>query len=97
LAQVKRCPKCGGQNIHRIKRKLWMRFIPGSARYYCSDCEHKFLLLSHEKSKKKSKGKFIVANVLLTLIFASILTLVVLRACVMEKEHTTQTETEVSP
>ncbi len=39
------CSHCGADCDFRIRRKAWMRLIPGSARYLCTACGHKTLLL----------------------------------------------------
>ncbi|MGB6928420.1 MAG: hypothetical protein WBH05_04290, partial [Syntrophobacteria bacterium] len=38
----KACPKCGGSDRHRIRRSIWMRFLPGSRYYLCEHCEVEF-------------------------------------------------------
>jgi hypothetical protein len=38
------CPKCVGA-LTRIRRKPWMRHIPGSKYYECRRCGYVFLLV----------------------------------------------------
>ncbi|MGB8993270.1 MAG: hypothetical protein WCD80_14545 [Desulfobaccales bacterium] len=38
------CPDCQ-KNLDRIRRKSWMRYIPGSEHYLCKSCGYSFLLI----------------------------------------------------
>jgi hypothetical protein len=38
------CPDCQ-KTLTRIKRKPWMRRIPGSKRYVCQPCNYTYLLV----------------------------------------------------
>jgi hypothetical protein len=35
---------CGQSFWERVRRKFWMRLLPGSKYYRCKHCEKKFLL-----------------------------------------------------
>jgi transposase-like protein len=38
------CPKCA-RTLTRIRRKAWMRRLPGSKRYECRLCGYDYLLI----------------------------------------------------
>ncbi len=37
------CPQCGWGQVHRVKRRDWMRRLPQSKHYKCSKCQARFL------------------------------------------------------
>lgn len=42
MAQI--CPQCR-KRLERIRRKSWMRRIPGSKHYMCRSCSRHYLLV----------------------------------------------------
>lgn len=43
MEQGSLCPKCGGGQVHRIRRRPWMRRFPQSKYYHCTGCRARFL------------------------------------------------------
>ncbi len=41
----KRCPKCKREELTRIRRHSWMRYIPNSRLYECNFCRTDFLVI----------------------------------------------------
>ena len=47
------CPKCK-ETLDRVRRKPWMRRIPGSKHYLCRKCDGAYLLIfNHWLLKRK--------------------------------------------
>jgi hypothetical protein len=44
----KRCPTCGGNDLTRRHRMLWMRLFRGSQFFVCRHCRTPLLLLGAE-------------------------------------------------
>jgi hypothetical protein len=39
------CPECQEEQVHRVKRRDWMRWVPRSSYYKCAGCQARFLAL----------------------------------------------------
>ena len=56
-----KCPECKSRNYKRVRRKRWMRSLPGTKYYCCRKCDYYFLVfydffaLRMSKSRVKSK------------------------------------------
>jgi hypothetical protein len=48
------CRDCQ-QNLIRIRRNLWMHFIPGSKHYVCRRCGYSYLLLCNRLLLKRGR------------------------------------------
>jgi len=40
-----KCPKCGSENIRKIHRRKWMRWLVFTKNYECRECYTKFMLI----------------------------------------------------
>jgi predicted RNA-binding Zn-ribbon protein involved in translation (DUF1610 family) len=45
MVQGSLCPRCGEGTVRRIHRKSWMRRLPKSKYYHCTDCQTQFLTI----------------------------------------------------
>ena len=45
ISLATKCPCCGDRDVHRIRRKVWMRLLPFSKYYFCSNCYTHFVRL----------------------------------------------------
>lgn len=55
---IRRCPVCnaGSHALDRLKRKFWMRLLPGSKHLRCQECQTVFVSIG-QSSKVLKQGK----------------------------------------
>ncbi len=47
----KQCPKCKHEDMARLPRRKWMRFIPNSRFYECNFCRSEILVVLMSKKR----------------------------------------------
>jgi len=57
ITHKKVCPGCGGDDLSRIHRKFWMRWLKGSRLFVCRHCRTRILLLRQEQSESETQDQ----------------------------------------